>query len=64
MSGRVLLGAALLTLAAAPALADHPGALRSAPMSPLVTALLWGGLAFLVGMVVVIIVTVIARKPE
>jgi len=33
-------------LLAVPARADHPGPLASAPMSPLVTALLAGGLAF------------------
>jgi hypothetical protein len=33
-------------LLAAPAAADHGGPLASAPMSPLVTALLAGGLAF------------------
>ena len=44
---RLFLASAISTLLlAAPARADHPGPLASAPMSPLVTALLAGGLAF------------------
>jgi hypothetical protein len=52
----------LVAVATVPVLADHPGGLRSGPMNPLMGALLWGGLAFLVGMIVVIIVTVMTRK--
>ena len=35
-----------LAISAAPAAADHGGPLASAPMSPLATALIAGGLAF------------------
>lgn len=53
------LGGALL---AAPAWADHPGGLRSAPWSPLTTALVFGGLALLAGAVVVIVVATLTRR--
>jgi hypothetical protein len=50
------------TLAAAtPALADHPAPFRVEGMSPLTTALLTGGLAFLVALVVVVLVMVLTR---
>ena len=39
------------------AAADHGGPLRAAPMSPLVLALLAGGLTLLAGILVVVIVT-------
>jgi len=58
---------ALLTtvtaLLAAPAWADHPGPFRSEGMSPLMTALLTGGLAFLVALIVVVVVIVLTKKP-
>lgn len=41
-----LASATCVLLLAPPARADHGGPLASAPMSPLVTALLAGGLAF------------------
>jgi hypothetical protein len=54
--------AALTTLlAAAPAAADHGGPLRDAPMSPLTAALLFAGLALLVGAVVIVVVRVLTR---
>jgi drug/metabolite transporter (DMT)-like permease len=61
---RALPAAALVLLAAAPAWADHGigGGGRSAPMSPLLTALLWAGAAFLAGIALVAIVTVLARR--
>lgn len=44
--------------------ADHGAGLRSAPMSPLVEALLWAGLALLVGVVVMAIVSVLSRRRQ
>jgi hypothetical protein len=59
---RVALLAALLTLVAAtPAAADHGGPLRSAPMGPVTAALLFAGLALLVGAVVVVVVRVLTK---
>ena len=58
----ILRVAALTTLlAAAPAAADHGGPLRDAPMSPLTAALLFAGLALLVGAVVIVVVRVLTR---
>jgi hypothetical protein len=48
-------------LTATPALADHPAPVRVEGMSPLATALLTGGLAFLVALVVVVLVMVLTR---
>ena len=56
------LGAAL---AAAPAAADHPvPGMRSMGWDPLTTALVFGGLALLAGAVVVVVVTVLTRRPD
>ena len=52
-----------VVLLAAPAWADHPGPFRSEGMSPLMTALITAGLAFLVALVVVVIVVLLTRKP-
>ena len=52
----------LSTLAAAHAWADHGVGLRSEGMSPIVAALVWAAAAFGVGMAIVAIVTVIARR--
>jgi len=53
---------ALVTLVATtPAAADHGGPLRDAPMSPLTAALLFAGLALLVGAVVVVVVRVLTK---
>jgi hypothetical protein len=49
-----LAAAAALGLAAAPAWADHPGGLRA--------ALVFGGLALLVGAIVVILVSVFTKR--
>jgi hypothetical protein len=55
--------AALATLAAAaPVAADHGGPLRNAPMSPLTAALLFAGLALLVGAVVIVVVRVLTKE--
>lgn len=57
--------AAILTLlASAPAWADHGNGLRSPGMHPIVTALIWAGAAFLVGLAIVAIVTVISRRRQ
>ena len=47
---------------ATPALADHPGPFRVEGMSPLTTALLTGGLAFLVALIVVVVIMVLTKK--
>ena len=44
--------------------ADHPGAVRSAGWSPLTAALVFGGLALLAGMVVIVIVTLLTRRDD
>ena len=44
------------------ALGDHGGALRAAPMSPLLVGLIAAGLALAAGAIVLAIVKVIARK--
>ena len=63
MSHLPTLIAALLTLVAAlPAWADHGVGLRSEGMSPIVSALIWAAAAFLVGIAVVAIVTVLSRR--
>jgi hypothetical protein len=46
---------------ATPAAADHGGALRSAPMSPLMAAILFAGLALLVGAVVIVVVRLLSK---
>ena len=51
-----------IILVPAPALADHPGPLRVEGMSPLMSALLTGGLAFLVALIVVVVILVLTRK--
>ena len=57
------LAVALLVLVATamPARADHGGAALVRGMSPLMSALVTGGLALLVGLVVVIVVMVLTR---
>jgi hypothetical protein len=63
-AGPVTVRLALVTaLVPAPALADHPGgAMRVEGMSPLMSAVLTGGLAFLVALVVVAVILVLTRK--
>lgn len=53
-----------MTLAAATAWADHAGPLRDAAWSPLASALVFAGLALLVGALVVVIVAVLTRGRE
>lgn len=45
-----------------PAWADHGVGLRSATLSPLTEALIWAGVAFVLGVVVVAIVSVLTRR--
>jgi hypothetical protein len=61
---RTLIGAILTLLAAAPAWADHGAGLRSPGMNPVVAALLWAGAAFVAGMAIVAIFTVLARRRQ
>jgi hypothetical protein len=53
-----------LILDAAIAAADHPVGLRSAGWSPLTAALVFGGLALLAGMLVIVIVTLLTRRGD
>ena len=58
----VALLCALVSLAlTCPAAADHGGPLRNAPMSPLTAAILFAGLALLVGAVVIVVVRVLTK---
>jgi hypothetical protein len=59
---RVVAAFALVALDTAAAWADHPGAFRSEGWSPITTALVFGGLALLAGMLVVVIVTLLTRR--
>jgi hypothetical protein len=52
----------LLALSPAPALADHGGPLRDAPMSPLTFALISAGAVLAAGILVVLIVMALTRK--
>jgi hypothetical protein len=59
---RALTAALLVSLVTATlAAADHGGALRSAPMSPLTAALLFAGLALLAGAVVIVVIRVLTK---
>lgn len=51
-------------LRATTAWAHHGGPFTDVPMSPLVSTLVFAGLALLVGAVVVVIMAVIMRRPE
>jgi hypothetical protein len=48
-------------LAAAPVAADHGAGLREAPLSPLATGLVSGGLALGVGLLILVIVMLLSR---
>jgi hypothetical protein len=53
----------LLVALVAPAWADHPGvSVASSSWSPLTTALVFGGLALVAGMIVVIIVALLTKR--
>jgi len=64
VSGALLASAMALMLDAAVVAADHPGALRSEGWSPLTAALVFGGLALLAGMLVIVIVTLLTRRDD
>jgi hypothetical protein len=49
-------------IAVAPAAADHGGPLRDAPMSPLTAAIVFAGLALLVGAVVLVVIRLLTRQ--
>jgi hypothetical protein len=53
---------ALVVLDVATAWADHPVGLRSEGWSPMTTALVFGGLALLAGMLVIVIVSLLTRR--
>jgi hypothetical protein len=54
---------ALFRAFVSPAWADHPGvAIGSSTWSPLTSALVFGGLALLAGMIVVIIVALLTKR--
>ena len=53
---------AALVLPAHAAWADHGGPMRTAGWSPLTAALVFGGLALLAGMLVVVIVALLSRR--
>jgi hypothetical protein len=55
-------GALTLALPLEPALADHGGPLRDAPMSPLAVGLLSAGAALAAGILIVIIVMALTKK--
>jgi hypothetical protein len=57
-----LLAVALASIGVTPAWADHGGGLRAEGWSPLTAALVFGGLALLVGAVVIILVTVFSKR--
>ena len=62
MSIRLGLVIAALALEVSAAWADHGGPLRTAGWSPLTAALVFGGLALLAGMLVVVIVALLSRR--
>jgi hypothetical protein len=49
-------------VAIAPAAADHGGPLRDAPMSPLTAAIVFAGLALMVGAVVLVVIRLLTRQ--
>ena len=64
---RRLVASVVLALPPAVAWADHGTGLRAEGWSPLATALVFGSLAFVIGIIVVIIVAVLTRgesRPE
>ena len=61
MTRVLLLLVVLASVVATPAFADHPGPFRVEGMSPLTTALVTGGLALCVALVVVVLIMVLTR---
>lgn len=64
LSGATSAALTLVMIDAATASADHPGALRSEGWTPLTAALVFGGLALLAGMLVIVIVTLLTRRHD
>jgi hypothetical protein len=64
LSASGLVTALAVALSAAPAWADHPGALRSEGWSPLAAALVFGGLALIAGAIVVVVVAILTRRED
>jgi hypothetical protein len=63
MGGRhAALGALLVGASAASAWADHGGELSHGRLGPVVTALLWGGAAFLAGLAIIGVVALLSRR--
>lgn len=58
----VVAAGAAVVAGAGPAWADHGGPLRTAGWSPLTAALVFGGLALLAGMLVIVIVALLGRR--
>ncbi len=63
MTGRIAPIVLLALAAVAPAWADHGGALRT-EANPVWAAVVWAVAAFLVGMAIVAIVTVLTRRRQ
>lgn len=63
-SARWLVAGVAVALGTAPAGADHPGGLRSDAWSPLTAALVFGGLALIVGAIVVVVVAILTRHED
>jgi len=61
---RLVAVGALVALYPAAAFGDHPGALRTEGWTPLTAALVFGGLALLAGMLVIVIVTLLTRRHD
>jgi hypothetical protein len=59
-----LVGLAMVVGHAGLAFGDHGIGLRSPGLGPMASALIFGGLALLVGVVVVLVVTVLTRRPH
>jgi len=59
---RLVLAVLAVLVLAAVAWADHGGALRTEGWSPMTAALVFGGLALLAGMLVVVIVALLSRR--
>ncbi|PYN98006.1 MAG: hypothetical protein DMD91_16275 [Candidatus Rokuibacteriota bacterium] len=58
----VATGQVMTAFTVARAWADHGGGLRGAPTSPWLQAVLWGVAALVVGLAIVAIVNVVARR--
>lgn len=57
----LIAGAVTLVPVLGPAAADHPGALRQEPLTPLATAALSGALALVAGLLLVVLVMYLTR---